>query len=297
MLQIVVVLVGAVVGFVASRALRRPQGAAQAASVARSVSAGFGGRKGLTPPELQRACFSEMVRHVQVNRQGRTHAPARYVLHLHPDDLAIVDDGRRWFTNGLIDALRQAASQHGWALAGRVDIDYVADPARRPGVPSALAVAPDEPRTAAPSAPPPAPAPAPATAPQGRRSLVLVRSDTGERIALRGEAVTVGRSRDRDITIDDNRISRAHARFEARSRGWVIVDEGSANGTTLRGRALEAHQAAELRPGDVVQLGPVELKVTAGARPSAEPGTRALDDGDRNRISREFLPPTRDGRR
>lgn len=284
MIQLLVLLVGAGLGFAGSRALRRPQRAAQAASVARNVSGSLGRRKGLTPPELQRACFSEMVRHVQVDRQGRTRVPGQFVIHLHPDDVELVEESTRWFTGGLVDALRQAAREHEWTIDGTIDIAYEADPSRRPGVPSALAVAPEAPQDASPAAPPKA---------GEARHLVLVRSDTDERITLTGDRLTLGRSRDRDITVDDNRVSRSHLRFERRPKGWVVVDEGSANGTLVRNEAVEAHQPVALRPGDVVSVGPVELKVTTGGNGggSGEPGTRALDDSDRNRISREFLPP------
>lgn len=294
MLNVLVLLVGAVVGFVASRQLRRPQSAAQAASLARNVGGTLGRRKGLTPPELQRACFSEMVRHVRVTRQGRTHAPAAYVLRLHPDDLDIVDEARRWFTEGLADALRQAARDNGWVLDGEIAIDYEADPSRRPGVPAALAVAPDAPRGAAPSGPPPAPtAVADRPSSSGSRTLSLLRTDTGEHIPLVADVVTVGRSRDRTISIDDSRVSRSHARIEPRQGTWVVIDEGSANGTRVGGTDLEPNRPKALRPGDVVGIGPVDLQVTTTEGPGAPAGTRALDDSDRNRISGEVLPPSR----
>jgi hypothetical protein len=289
-LNVLVLLVGCVAGFVGSRKLRRPDRAAQAASVARNVGGTLGRRKGLTAPELQRACFSEMVRHVRVTRQGRTHAPAKYLLHLHPDDLAVVEDSRRWFTDGLADALRQAAADNGWLLDGTVEIDYRGDPARRPGVPSALAVAPDGSAGDAPVAPPPAPGRKAAAG----RGLVLVRDDTGERVPLGGEPVTIGRSRDRTITIDDTRVSRAHAHIERRQGDWALTDDGSANGTRVGGRDLAAGQPRPLRAGDVIGIGPVELRVTEAPAPTApEPGTRALEDSDRTRISGQVLPPPR----
>lgn len=293
MLNVLVLVVGAVAGFVMSRRLRRPDRAAQAASVARNVSGTLGRRRGLTPPELQRACFSEMVRHVQVNRQGRTHAPSRYVIHLHDDDLSVVDESRRWFTEGLVGALRQAAEENGWMLEGAVQIDFEADGARRPGVPTALAVAPEQPRGSRPSAPPPAAAAEAPTAPRSAhpRTLVVVRSDTGEQVALGSKALSIGRSRERDITIDDNRVSRAHARIIPRQGGWFLVDDGSANGTTVGGTALVANTPHRLRSGEVVLIGPVELRIVAGSGPRSEPGTRALDDNDRHRISRDVLPP------
>lgn len=294
MLNVLVLLLGAVVGFAGSRKLRRPDRAAAAASVARSVGATVGRRRTLTPPELQRACFSEMVRHVQVDRQGRTHAPSSYVIHLHPDDLAVVDETRRWFHDGLVDALRQAAAGNGWQLDPTVSIDFRADPSRHHGVPSALAVAPDEPRTAAPAAPPPA---APRAAEGTGRILVLVRADTDERIPLVSDAVTVGRSRDRTITIDDNRVSRSHARIEPGQGGWVVVDEGSSNGTRVGGEELAANRPRLLRSGDVIGIGPVDLRVSTGAAPGRPPGTRALDDSERTRISGEVLPPPARGER
>ena len=127
--------------------------------------------------------------------------------------------------------------------------------------------------------------------------MAVERSDTGERIELVAAIVTLGRSPDRDITVDDNRVSRAHLRFEHRTQGWVVVDEGSANGTLVRNSRVEAGQATPIRPGDVVSVGPVDLRIVVGSAGDArtaragDPGTRALDDSDRNRISREFLPP------
>lgn len=290
MTNVLVLLVGALVGFVGSRRLRRPDRAAQAASVARSVGGSLGTRRGLSAPELQRACFSEMVRHVRVTRQGRTHAPSAYLLTLHPDDLAVVDEARRWFTEGLGEALVQAARDNGWTLDGAVEIDFAADPARHRGVPAALVTSPDpDPTPPPPPAPPPA-APAPRTSAPGR-AFVVIRTDTGERIPL-ADPLTIGRSRDRAVTIDDTRVSRAHARIERLRGGWAVVDEGSANGTTVDGTAVVPNRPHALRPGSVIGVGPVELRVVAVAV-GGQPGTRALDDQERTRISGEVLPPDR----
>lgn len=273
-MSIFVFVVGAVGGFVLSRLLRRPDRAAQAASVGRNMSGSLGRRRGLTPPELQRACFSEMVRHVQVTRQGRTHAPSNYTILLHADDMALVEESRRWFTEGLVDALSTAARDNGWSLQGPAKIEFIVDPSRRPGVPSARAVPP---------------ANLVAEAPRPSAALTLVRSDTGRRHPLTGGVVTIGRSKDRDITIDDNRVSRSHAHVEVRDRTVVIVDEGSSNGTTVGSTELTAQEEHRVRAGDVITVGPVQLRVVAQA--SGDSGTRALDDGDRRRISHDVLPP------
>lgn len=284
MLALVVALVaGYLIGFAGSRALRRPQRSAQVASAARTVSGSVGGRRGLTLPELQRACFSEMMRHVRVGRDGRSQAPARYQLRLHPEDVAQVDEARGWFTDGLVDALRAAAAEEGWAIAGRVDIAIEADPSRRRGVPTALAVAPGEPKRAEPAA---APGPARPTAPRGLR---VRRTDTGEVVALAGDEVTVGRAEGAHLRIDDKRVSRQHAALRPRGSGWTVTDLGSANGTTIGGRLLAANAPRPVAAGDVIGIGPFELEVVGGG--DAGPGSRALDDRDRTRISGEVLPP------
>lgn len=264
--------------------------------MARSVGGSLGTRRGLDAPELQRACFSEMVRHVRVTRTGQTHAPAHYVLQLNPEDMAAVDEARRWFTDGLTDALRQAAAERGWLLDGNVQIDYQSDTSRRRGVPSALAVPPDRPRDSAPTAAPARPADrSGASRSESNGGLVLVRSDTRERISLGRTPTTIGRSNDRTITVDDNRVSRSHARIEHRSGGWWIIDEGSANGTRIAGKPIGEGKAHPLRPGDVIGVGPLEMRVSAGPAHSGQAGTRALDDADRTRISAEVLGTPRPG--
>lgn len=296
MLYAVAFVASAGLGFVASRLLRSPANAAQAASVARGVTGTLGARRGLDAPELQRACFSEMVRHVRVNRQGRTRAPAQYRLRLNPGDLAVVNEARRWFTDGLAGALRDAAAQHGWTLDGQITIDYESDPSRRPGAPVAVPLGHD-------TVPPPTDAPSAGRTTAGRddgrpNGLALVRKDTGERIALGPQPVTIGRSPENTITALDERISRAHARVEPTGSGWVVVDLGSANGTRVDGMRVKSGAVVPLTAGAVVSVGPLDLRVVSVDRP-VEPdvtGTRALDDADRTRISAEVLGPGAQGR-
>ncbi|MEZ5180474.1 MAG: FHA domain-containing protein [Acidimicrobiales bacterium] len=254
--------------------------------MARSVGGNLGRRRGLTP-ELRRACFSEMVRHVRVDREGAA-PPSQYLLQLHPDDLATVDDARQWFQRGPGRRPAPGRRRHGWRLDGRIGLDCEADAGRRPGVPGALAVAPDAGGRAEPGAAPPLPRPSRTGAP----ALQVRRVDDGAVTVLAGGAISIGRAAERGIVIDDTRISRDHAVLAPARGGWTVADRGSANGTTVNGERLEPQQARPLAVGDVVGLGPVELVVEAA--PAGPPaGTRALDDQERTRISGEVLPPPR----
>jgi hypothetical protein len=70
--------------------------------------------------------------------------------------------------------------------------------------------------------------------------------------------VSLGRSADADIRLDDRYASGFHARVFNRSGIYVVEDLNSTNGTLLNSRAL--HGEAELKPGDVIRIGDTELR-------------------------------------
>jgi pSer/pThr/pTyr-binding forkhead associated (FHA) protein/lysophospholipase L1-like esterase len=67
---------------------------------------------------------------------------------------------------------------------------------------------------------------------------------TGARVRRKslpvGSIVTIGRSSEREIVLEDDRVSRNHARIEVRSEDVVVEDTGSANGTTISGEGVKA---------------------------------------------------------
>lgn len=73
------------------------------------------------------------------------------------------------------------------------------------------------------------------------------------------EAVTIGRSPDNAIHIDDATFSRRHARVEPQGAGWTIRDLGSTNGVTRGGRRV-AEWA--INDGDEVSIGDYRLTFT-----------------------------------
>jgi len=75
----------------------------------------------------------------------------------------------------------------------------------------------------------------------------------GQIYRLTGGQMTLGRGADVEIRIDDEGISRKHARFVATTPGCFRVDDlGSRNGTFVNGERIVS---AELKDGDKVSLG------------------------------------------
>lgn len=71
--------------------------------------------------------------------------------------------------------------------------------------------------------------------------------------------VTIGRTSNNDIVLDDASVSRFHAWIEQTSQDWVIVDAGSRNGSTVGGRKLPARAPATLTNGLSVRIGAMQL--------------------------------------
>lgn len=67
--------------------------------------------------------------------------------------------------------------------------------------------------------------------------LILRPADGGEDIPLSGE-LRIGREKDCEICIDDQRISRYHARLRVTPAGIILEDLHSTNGTYVNGRQI-----------------------------------------------------------
>jgi pSer/pThr/pTyr-binding forkhead associated (FHA) protein len=73
------------------------------------------------------------------------------------------------------------------------------------------------------------------------------------RYPLTGLLKEIGRTSECDLCIpDDEKVSRLHARLEWNGNDWVVVDQGSTNGTFVNGEKV---QECKLRPGDVLEIG------------------------------------------
>lgn len=76
--------------------------------------------------------------------------------------------------------------------------------------------------------------------------------------------MTIGRSRECDIFVEDLTVSRHHATIEEGTPGvYEIVDHKSATGTLVNGRPVKRHK---LQEGDIIQIGNTRFTFNISAR-------------------------------
>jgi hypothetical protein len=83
----------------------------------------------------------------------------------------------------------------------------------------------------------------------------------GERFDLIG-GLSIGRSGEADVQIEDRYASGLHARIFSRDGRTYIEDMNSTNGTLVNDATL--HGEAELIDGDIVRIGDTEFRFEAG---------------------------------
>jgi hypothetical protein len=218
-------------------------------------------RSPLQPIQIQR----RIERAMENERQsvgGRKRVPDRYRVHLAPADIAALGTRAGQLAADLADEALAFARAHNYALDQAPTVEIALD---RDVPVGEVRVAVDRgtPRRSAASddavgdpldadlqgtrayAVQPALAPAAVLAEQ--------RPDgQGRRVLLDGAVVTIGRAADNDLILDDQRVSRHHARLQARRGMLVLTDLQSANGSRVNGVAISE---VALGAGDRIELG------------------------------------------
>jgi hypothetical protein len=244
----------------------------------------------LRPIQIGRRLVREINNSKAAGATGKPVAPNVFAIHLSERDRAALGDLEKALIAELADAANQYAEDEGCELAGTVSVSLVTDAAMKAGkfevrassVAVGLAgstssslreaersseVSPPpavERQAPAPPAPPAAPTvatpsipsvPAPTPAPVVKKA-TLVMGD-GTRIALKVGVVSVGRSAESTVPLNDTNVSRRHAEIRSRGEGanltWILVDLGSTNGTMLNGVKITAEQ--KLKNGDALMFG------------------------------------------
>jgi pSer/pThr/pTyr-binding forkhead associated (FHA) protein len=93
----------------------------------------------------------------------------------------------------------------------------------------------------------------------GAEATLVIRSGggrSGETFLVSGGQMTIGRSPDAEVFLDDVTVSRNHALLVRRRDGVYIDDLGSLNGTYVNRRRIESHK---LQDGDELQVGKYKL--------------------------------------
>jgi len=78
----------------------------------------------------------------------------------------------------------------------------------------------------------------------------------GESFTVEGDRLSIGRTPEAEIFLDDVTVSRNHALVVRRRDGLYIDDLGSLNGTYVNRQRIESHQLAD---GDEIQVGKYKL--------------------------------------
>ena len=108
-------------------------------------------------------------------------------------------------------------------------------------------------------------APAYAEAPRGPDGWLIAERGGGlerdHRFDLIG-GLSIGRSKEADVRIDDRYASSIHARVFSREGRFFVEDMGSTNGTLLNGATLQGE--AEAIDGDTVQIGDTIFRLEVG---------------------------------
>ena len=239
-------------------------------------------RTNVQPIELARWLAKEMDQHRSVS-VSRVYVPNEYTVHLAPSDRAQFASYEGSLIGELQEYLAEHARREGYALLTPPKVIFATDADLAMGE-SGISARVAQPkgglgpiRTQTPAEPRPTPAPL-STPPEPSHTLVYpldeplpdlavdpVPEPPGEVVTLQfdgrvvpitGDRLVLGRSRECDIRLADENVSRRHAEVRHEDEAYWVVDLGSTNGTELNGRKI---QRAQLSDGDRITLGLTDL--------------------------------------
>ncbi|MCG9479445.1 MAG: FHA domain-containing protein [Actinomycetia bacterium] len=89
--------------------------------------------------------------------------------------------------------------------------------------------------------------------PKGRNGFLVIKGpNIGEKFFINKDSISVGRSPESDIFLDDITVSRQHAFINSQKEGLALEDAGSLNGSYVNGERVDS---CLLKSGDRVQIG------------------------------------------
>ncbi len=241
-------------------------------------------RTRLQPLQLQRRIERAMEAERRVTLD-RTLVPNRFVVHLHPDDLASFGDLVEPLAVELADGALTFARAHHFSLADRPRVDLRADARIQRSdirVEARFADPPTERSSGAPAASGPlgdnqrgwAEVPSDPTEtrvfrvpqPTSPRAVVAVTDPDGRRhrVMIDSGGLAIGRADDNDLVARDSRVSRHHGRIAGRGGTLVYLDLGSTNGSRVNGEPVTE---VVLGVGDRLEIGSTTIVVEGAEAP------------------------------
>jgi hypothetical protein len=214
------------------------------------------------PVEIARKLTREMEEH-KVQSLSRTYAPNEYAVWLSPDDRKQFEGYEADLANELSGHLLEHARRERIALVTAPSIQFRTDDRLRLGefgIQARLVRPAEDDRN------PPSQGDEGHTMvytasdrlaeelrePDPRRGCARLRYEGKTAVLGHGGGV-IGRSRDCDVVLSDQNVSRHHAEVRPSGGSWIVKDLGSTNGVKVNGRRIQGPQS--LKRGDEIQLG------------------------------------------
>jgi len=188
-------------------------------------------KSGLNPIEIGRRIVREIDANQSVAVDGALAVPNHYWVYISTADYERFQEVETPLTNELIEAARTHISDEQYRVLGPVSVVLVEASEYPEGTLQVQAQWREGATT-------------PTTA-----ELVM---ETGERFAIGDGAFSIGRLPNCSLILSDENVSRNHATIQRGPGGWVLVDHGSTNGTTLNGERVSETQ---LQHGDQIVFG------------------------------------------
>ncbi len=88
--------------------------------------------------------------------------------------------------------------------------------------------------------------------------LIFLSGDLkGRKFEFDRDTITVGRSHENTIQLNDPSVSSQHCHFERSGDSYSVTDLGSTNGSFVNG--MQVSEDIEIHPKDIIQLGDMEI--------------------------------------
>lgn len=122
---------------------------------------------------------------------------------------------------------------------------------------------------------------------------VLAGPRVGEEFAVLSPVLRIGQGPQNDLVLDDDSVSRNHARLEFQAGSWMLTDLDSTNGTTVEGVRLAPGVPTPLAYANTVRFGGVRLQFreVETADPAAARATFREPEREEQQRPRNFRLP------